>query len=121
MAKHLEFGKQSEWDAQEFLRAHGYQILAMNWRYKRWEIDIIAKEGDILTFVEVKSRSSIDFGEPHQFVDHKKQKNLIRAAGIFLERSNHQGDIRFDVVSICNLNGEKDISLVKDAFWGSYS
>ncbi|PRD49330.1 YraN family protein [Sphingobacterium haloxyli] len=121
MAKHLEFGRHGEWEAQTFLRSQGYQILQLNWRYKRWEIDIIAKEGDILAFIEVKSRSSTQFGEPFQFVDFKKQKNLIRAAGVFLRRINHQGDIRFDIVSVYSRNGKKEISLVKDAFWGSYS
>ncbi|MBD1433182.1 YraN family protein [Sphingobacterium sp. DN00404] len=121
MAKHLEFGQQGEREAQEFLRTQGYQILQLNWRYKWWEVDIIAKEGDILAFIEVKSRSSTQFGEPFQFVDLKKQKNLIKAAGVFLKRINHRGDIRFDIVSIYSHNGKKDISLVKDAFWGSYS
>lgn len=120
MAKHLEFGKLGESEAQEFLRLQGYQILQLNWRYKHWEIDIIAKEGDILAFIEVKSRSSTDYGEPFQFVDLKKQKNLIRAAGVFLKRINHQGDVRFDIVSVYNRDGKKDISLVRDAFWGRY-
>src|SRR5690606_31683078 len=121
MAKHLEFGKQGEWEAQEFLRTQGYQILQINWRDKRWEIDIIAKEGEIRAFEDVKSGSSTAYGEPFQFVDLKKQKNLITASGVFLHRINHQGDIRFDIVSIYSRDGKKDISLVKDAFWGSYS
>lgn len=121
MAKHLEFGKQGEQDAAAFLRTQGYQILKTNWRYKHWEVDIIAKDGDILTFVEVKSRSSIQHGEPFQFVDYKKQKNLIKAAEVFLRIIRYQGDIRFDIVSIYNRNDKKDISLIKDAFWGSYS
>lgn len=121
MAEHLAFGKQGELEAQKFLRAQGYQILRVNWRYKRWEIDIIAKERDVLTFIEVKSRSSLQFGEPFQFVDRKKQQNLVKAADIFLKMINHQGDIRFDIVSIYRRNGKSDISLVKDAFWGSYS
>jgi len=121
MAEHLAFGKQGEWEAQKFLHAQGYQILQINWRYKRWEIDIIAKEGDILAFVEVKSRSSTAYGEPFQFVNLKKQKNLIKAAGVFLKKTNHQGDIRFDIVSIYSQGGKQDISLIKDAFWGNYS
>lgn len=121
MAEHLAFGKQGEWEAQKFLHAQGYQILQINWRYKRWEIDIIAKEGDILAFVEVKSRSSTAYGEPFQFVNLKKQKNLIKAAGVFLKKINHQGDIRFDIVSIYSQGGKQDISLIKDAFWGNYS
>lgn len=121
MAEHLEFGKQGELEAQKFLRSQGYQILQLNWRYKRWEIDIIAKDGDILAFIEVKSRSSLQYGEPFQFVNRKKEQNLIKAAGVFLKTINHQGDIRFDIVSVYSQNGKKDISLVKDAFWGSYS
>lgn len=120
MAKHLEFGKHGESEAKKFLCDQGYQILETNWRFKHWEVDIIAKDIDVLVFVEVKSRTSLAFGEPFSFVNHKKQKNLIKVAEAYLKISGYEGDIRFDIVSICILNNKKkDVQLIKDAFWSS--
>ena len=76
MAKHLESGKYGEQLATRYLEGQGYSILFVNWRYKRWEIDIVAKERDVLVFVEVKSRSMTSFGEPVDFVDQKKRQHL---------------------------------------------
>src|SRR5690606_18576466 len=120
MAEHLDFGQQGEQDAQVFLRSQGYQILKTIWRYKNCEVDIMANDGNELAFIEVKIRSSLQYVQPLQFVDYKKQKNLIKAAGVFLKTIHYQGDVRFDIVSVYKRNGKKDISLIKDAFWGSY-
>src|SRR5690606_32227659 len=100
MADHLEAGSQGEAMAVTYLRELGYKILFQNWRYKHLEVDIIAKDGDILTFVEVKSRQSKAFGLPHEFVDWHKQKNLIRAAEAFIAIKAYEGEIRFDIVSV---------------------
>ena len=121
MAEHVEFGKRGEQEAKRFLEAQGYQILQLNWRYKHWEVDIIAKDGDVLAFVEVKTRRSRVYGEPFQFVDRKKQQNLFKAASVFLKRIKHQGDIRFDIISVLIEQEQAEVSLLKDAFWGSYS
>lgn len=121
MAKHLDFGRQGERAAEAYLRTQGYQILQLNWRYKQLEIDIIAKDGDVLAFIEVKSRHSLQHGKPSDFVNFKKQRNIIRAAAVYLQRIRHQNDIRFDIVSVYSQPGKTDISLIKDAFWGSYS
>lgn len=117
MAKHLESGKFGELLAAKFLKAGGYEVLNVNWRYKYWEVDIIAKDGDILVFVEVKSRKQSGFGEPSDFVDVKKQRNLIQAADAYLELTNYQGEIRFDIVSVY-LDSEK-VEIIKDAFWSN--
>lgn len=119
MAKHLQFGRFGEQEARHYLEAQGYQILEINWRYKHWEVDIIAKDGDVLAFIEVKSRTSVAFGEPFSFVDRKKEKNLMKVALAYLSISSHQGDIRFDIVSIyVQKDRENRIELIKDAFWG---
>jgi len=115
----LQFGKFGEREAKGYLEAQGYRILETNWRHKRWEVDIIAKDGDVLAFVEVKSRTSAAFGEPASFVDRKKQENLLKAARTYLNISGHTGDIRFDIVSVLVRGGrETSIELIKDAFWG---
>jgi len=111
-----QFGEQA---AKHYLTALGCRILETNWRHKRWEVDIIAQDGDVLAFIEVKSRTSVAFGEPAAFVDRKKQQNLFNAAEAYLKQSNHQGDIRFDIISVrVKKNGETSIERIKDAFWG---
>jgi putative endonuclease len=76
MASHNELGKRGEEIAKEYLENKGYQILKMNWRHKRAEIDLIARHEKTLIFIEVKTRSSVDFGHPEEFVDWKKEKHL---------------------------------------------
>src|SRR5690606_40143305 len=73
MATHNETGKKGEQLAKEFLEANNYVILETNYRYKKAEIDIIALKNNILAIIEVKTRTSIDFGEPESFVNNKKR------------------------------------------------
>lgn len=110
-------GSYGESLANAYLRDLGFEILALNWRYRHWEVDVIAMDGDVLVFVEVKSRSNLGFGQPMDFVDAKKQRNLIQAAEAYLECTDYQGEIRFDIVSVY-LDSSK-IELIKDAFWGN--
>ena len=117
MAQHLESGKYGEQRAVAYLQSLGYQIIAINWRYKYWEVDIVAKDADILCFVEVKTRKNTLYGEAADFVDVKKQKNLIQAADAYLELTQYQGEIRFDIVSVYSIS--KEIQLIKDAFWSN--
>ena len=121
MAEHLEFGKQGELEAQKFLHARGYQILQVNWRYKRWEIDIIAKDGVYMVFCEVKYRGNGRKGNPLEAVDVKKQNVIFRCAMYYLTE-NHIEDVpcRFDVVGIQGKDGMKDteITYIKNAFTG---
>lgn len=116
MISKVETGAYGERQALLYLQNCGYQILDVNWRYKHWEVDIIMKDSDILVFVEVKTRSSVAFGLPEDFVDTKKQKNLYRLADAYMHYVKHQGEIRFDIVSV--MKGKKiEIEHIKDAFW----
>jgi len=115
MAEHLESGSLGEALAAKYLKERGYTILFQNWRFKHLEVDIIAKNEGVLVFVEVKSRSGEQYGQPYEFVDQQKQARLIRAADAFLARNSYTGDIRFDIVSVY-LSSQK-IELIKDAFW----
>ena len=72
MAQHNELGKFGEEMAVEYLQKNGYEILETNWTFQKAEIDIIAQKENILAIVEVKTRSSIDFGLPQDFVKPKK-------------------------------------------------
>lgn len=118
MAHQQELGKRGEDLACQFLTAAGYAILARNWRYSRAEIDIIARKDGILVIVEVKTRKSALFGHPESFVDSRKQRLLAEAAAVFAERTEHAGEIRFDVVSIIYPpSAIPDVVHLRDAFF----
>ena len=104
MAVHNEIGALGEDFAASMLEAEGYTILHRNWRPEkgRQEVDIIAKIEKQIVFVEVKTRTSIYFGEPEEYVSPDKMKNLFHAASMFFTQSdgNEYLDVRFDVVAV---------------------
>lgn len=117
MSAHNELGKKGEEIARKFLIEKGYKIIATNWRYKKEEIDIIAKHENEIIFVEVKTRSSSYFEAPEQAVTKKKQKFLINAANDYIQSNNIEIEGRFDIISvICNTNKE-EINHIEDAFY----
>lgn len=110
-------GKKGEETAVKFLEGKGYEIVARNYRVKRQEIDIVAKEKDTYIFVEVKSRSSSDFGFPEDFVSPQQEGRIRNAAIHFLTEQNIEAkDIRFDVVSILVHEHDIEIEHFEDAF-----
>ncbi|MFZ2898869.1 MAG: YraN family protein [Saprospiraceae bacterium] len=100
MAKHHKTGKRGETLAADWLRKKGYEILEQNWRFSRAEVDIIARQGAMLVFVEVKTRSSRQFGHPASFVTIKKRRFLADAAQEYMQDAGHEGEFRFDIISI---------------------
>lgn len=100
MAEHNDLGKTGEEFAAEFLKNKGYRILAVNWRFGKDEIDLIARDGEELVIVEVKTRKTNYFGEPETFVSRQKQKALIRCANQYIRQHGFDGDTRFDIVAI---------------------
>ena len=119
MSGALQKGKRGEDAAVALLQQRGYEIRHRNWRYKHLEVDIIANDGDVLVFVEVKTRSGRAYGMPYEFVDYAKQAKLTRAANQYIAAMRYGGEIRFDVVSILysEKSGSYDIRLIRDAFW----
>lgn len=117
MALHLLSGRYGEQLALNFICNEGYHILDRNWRYRYWEADIVAMDGGTLVFIEVKSRTSMAFGEPSDFVDWKKRRNLVKLAEAYIKMKNFQGEIRFDIVAV--YLETKKIELIRDAFWSN--
>ena len=104
--------------AADFLSGKGLTIIHRNWRYKRAEIDLIAKDGSTLVFVEVKVRDSISFGRPEQMVTSIKQRLLIDAAMAYMRSIHFEWEIRFDIVAITgNPDRKHEILHIKDAFF----
>lgn len=117
MAEHNILGKKGEELAALFLEKLGYQIIAVNWHEKKFEIDIIAQDQNQLVFVEVKTRATDYFGSPVEAVTPAKQKHLVEGANYYLETNEIDLDCRFDVVSIIKNNIEQKVELIKDAFY----
>lgn len=108
------FGEQL---AEKWLLDHGYAVIAKNFRYRKWEIDIISKQGELLVFVEVKMRRTTLFGEPWKSVTRRKQIFLCAAAHHYVQNKQHGGGIRFDIISILpGTEGNWEITHIQDAF-----
>ena len=117
MPKTIEIGKKGEEQAANFLKSIGYQILALNWRFKHLEVDIVAQDGNELVIIEVKTRATDFFGTPESFVDKGKQSKLIKAAHEYITSNNLDLEVRFDIVSI--ITSTNKVHHIKNAFYAS--
>ncbi|NTW82181.1 MAG: YraN family protein [Chlorobiaceae bacterium] len=119
-------GPQGEKIAADYLSGKGYRILERNYRFRRNEIDIIARHRGVLCFVEVKTRSSDEKGDPLDAVTPQKQQEIIKAAKSYLFRNGGMDtDCRFDVVAVRvremgqGLISSFTVEHVIDAFWAA--
>lgn len=97
----FNLGKIGENKAAKFLQQKGYQIIEKNFKSKFGEIDIIAKKNNLIVFVEVKTRSSKNFGSGFESVDSRKIEKIIKTANYFISVKNlHDNLLRFDIISI---------------------
>lgn len=113
-----ELGQAGEAAAADYLLAQGYEVLARGYRHGRAEVDLIARRGnELLVFVEVKTRSSGQYGPPETFVSARK-KELFRLAATHLqEELDWRGDIRFDILALTQLSQGFRLEHFEDAFY----
>jgi len=111
-------GARGESEAARFLENKGYRILARNYKTRMGEIDLVARDKDIVCFIEVKTRSSASFSLPQEAVTVHKQRRIARSALMYLKENNLLDEkARFDVVSvICDNSAVPRIELIKGAF-----
>ncbi len=117
MAEHNELGQLGEELAVEYLQKNGYAILETNWIFQKAEIDILAQKDNILAVVEVKTRSSIDFGLPQDFVKPKKIQLLVKAVNAYINEKDLDFEVRFDIIAINKKEQEFVIEHLTDAFF----
>ncbi|AOZ98997.1 MULTISPECIES: YraN family protein [Flavobacterium] len=117
MAEHNELGKLGEELAVDFLQKDGYTILETNWTFQKAEVDIIAQKEDTLAIIEVKTRSSIEFGLPQDFVKSKKIKLLTKAIDNYVVEKNLDINVRFDIIAIQKSDKSFVIEHLTDAFY----
>ncbi len=116
MAENHDLGIKGEALALEYTLNLGYQLLEKNWRFRKMEIDLIAKDKEQIVFIEVKTRANDNFGKPYEFVSKSKQKLIATAANSYLEKLNFIAEARFDIISI-TLQPEYKLEHIRDAFY----
>jgi putative endonuclease len=111
-------GRRGEDLAHRYLQCAGLRVVARNYRPGAdSEIDIVAREGEIVVFIEVKSRGSAEFGSPERAVDEEKRRHILRAAQAYMTRAGVDwSSVRFDVVSIV-FSDPPIIEHLRDAFF----
>jgi len=116
MAEHNDVGNKGEEITQDYIQKKGYKIRAVNWRYQKAELDIIAEYQNQLIVIEVKTRSSEEFENPKEVVTIGKQRLIVKAANAFIEEYDIDLDCRFDIISIFLLKDQVKIEHIEDAF-----
>lgn len=109
-------GNLGEQIAIDFLEKKAYKILHQNYRYRQYEIDIIAEKEKTLHFIEVKLRGSDNFGSPASFVSKAQQKNIAQAANNFINQLEGDPELQFDIISIFKQKNQFKIEHIEQAF-----
>jgi putative endonuclease len=109
-------GKEGEAAAVRFLKKKGFRIVETNYRTPVGEIDIIAKDKNVLVFIEVKTRADKTFGYPFEAVNARKREKIRKVALSFMKKYRREFPARFDVLSIIMKDGKKHIEHISDAF-----
>lgn len=117
MAEHNDLGKEGEKQAADFLSKSGYSILHTNYVYDKAEIDILAQKGGVLAVVEVKTRSTLDFGLPQEFVKPAKIKLMVKAVNEYIIQNDLDVEARFDIVAVHKGKNGWEIEHLEDAFY----
>jgi putative endonuclease len=112
-----EKGKNGEEVAAEYLMSKGFKILRRNYQSGRYEIDIIAENDVFIVFVEVKTRSSVAWGEPWEAVNRQKQRKICFGADNFIRQSGSMKEPRFDIISVVQSGDKSEVLHLENAFY----
>jgi putative endonuclease len=117
----IALGKFGEDLARERLKNCGYRILTTNYKCPLGEIDLVARDGDVLVFVEIKTRKNESLGRVKEMVNIRKKRQISKVALAYMKSNNLWGSkARFDVVAVGLLDGKKEIEIIKNAFELAY-
>jgi len=117
MAESHDLGIKGEDLAADFLKKSGYKILFRNWKWGKHEVDIIAEKDEIVTFVEVKTRTGDFLAGVRASVPTEKQKSIIYAADGYLQKYKVDKESRFDVLTIIMTGNTSEIDHIENAFY----
>ncbi len=109
-------GQRGEDVALNYLNREGFVLVERNFRYRRAEVDLIVQKGQLLVFVEVKTRRNTNFGFPESFVSPQQVKLIVATADYYIRKQKWEGMIRFDIVAI-TLMPDLKVKHFEDAFY----
>ena len=117
MYNNVEVGSYGQKLAERYISDEGFHIIERNFRCRSGEIDLVARDGDYIVFIEVKYRRSLEYGYPCEAVGYHKQRHIKRVAQyyIMIKNLNNQ-DFRFDILEIIDNAENPEINLIKNAF-----
>ncbi len=114
MADHNELGRRGEEIARKYLELKDYVIIDQNWRFRKWEIDLVALKDDLVVIVEVKTRSH-GFSDIGDLISEKKEQNLLDAANAYMENMEDNLECRIDLIVIQTKAHNSDVIHIEDA------
>lgn len=117
MNEHLTLGKIGEDIAVKHLQERGYFILHRNWRSGHKELDIVARDGEELVVVEVKTRRNNLYGNPEDAIDDRKIRKIVSATDSYVRKYRVDLSIRFDIITIIGQEEPYQIEHIEDAFF----
>lgn len=117
MTTQRETGDKAEGIAQQFVSKLGYHILDTNWHHGHLELDIVAKDGNELVIIEVKSRNGIRYEHPSEAITNTKIKRIVEAADAYIQEKDIELETRFDVITIIFIGQKFELEHFKDAFY----
>jgi putative endonuclease len=117
MAQHNQLGKKGEQLAVDFLLEKGFEIVERNFRFDKAEVDIIAKKEHTLAIVEVKTRSTSDFGDPQDFLKPKQIQRIVKAVDEYVTVNTLDVEVRFDIIAIVKEKMGFSIVHLENAFY----
>ena len=102
--------------ATQYLQRNHFTVLRRNYYYQKAEIDIIARRNNCLHFIEVKARTTLNFGHPETFVSWRQQQRIKMAAENFIIEEDWHHDIQFDILALTDLHGKIEFAYFEDVF-----
>jgi putative endonuclease len=117
MAQHNQLGSEGEELAVDFLLKNDYEIIERNYRFDKAEVDIIARKKEVLAIIEVKTRSTADFGNPQDFVKPKQIQRLVKAVDEYVTANDLDVEVRFDIIAIVREGKKFKIEHLENAFY----
>jgi len=116
MAEHNQLGTYGEDVAAKYLENKGLTILDRNWHSGHKEIDLIAQDSGTLVIAEVKTRSSLAYGDPQDAIDSRKIIRIVKATDAYLRMKRLDLPVRFDIITIVKTGSRLHIEHIEDAF-----
>ncbi|MBR5804010.1 MAG: YraN family protein [Bacteroidaceae bacterium] len=116
MSEHYKLGKRGEDEATQYLERKGYFIMHRNWRWGKKELDIVARDGEEVVIVEVKTRRNTDYGKPEDAVNEQKIRHILSSTDAYIRKYAIDLPIRFDIVTVVGTEPPYDIEHIPDAF-----